>query len=89
MNQWLNNAIWWLDMVKWNFDALANCSDANPAMNAFPMNMTGCTNWGGCQYHDLCRSWANPLQNVERPPIGFEIDFWNPLEEKINMQFDL
>ena len=89
MNQWLNNTIWWLDMIKYNFNALADCSSDSPAMNAFPMNTTSCTNWSGCQYHDLCRAWGNPLQNIEHVPIGFEIDFWNPLEEKINLELDV
>jgi len=79
MNQWLNNAIWWLDLIQYNYDALACCSDSTGTMQAFPMNTTGCTNWFGCSYHDMCRAWSNPLQHVEQPPIGFEIDFWDPL----------
>jgi len=86
MNQWLNNAIWWLDQIKEQFNVLAESSDSTPIMHAFPMNSTSCSNWSGCQYHDLCRAWANPLQYTENVPIGFQIDFWNPLEEDIRVE---
>ena len=80
MNQWLNNTIIWLDMIDYNLKSLTEESDSRLVMQAFPMNTTGCTNWFGCQYHDFCRSWANPLQHTSTPPIGFAIDFWNPLD---------
>jgi len=82
MNAWLNTMLWWLDMIEWNFNLLAECSAKDNIMKAFPMNPTGCTNWSGCPYHDLCMAWANPLKHVERPPIGFQIEHWNPLAEE-------
>jgi len=89
MNQWLNNAIMWLDMIDFNLSSLVEESDSKPIMQAFPMNTTGCANWFGCQYHDFCRAWANPLQHSEEPPIGFKIDFWNPLEEPIKVSLEI
>jgi len=85
LNQWLNNTIEWMSILKQNMYELSLESDSNPVMLTFPMNTTGCSNWFGCQYHDFCRAWANPLQYIEKPPIGFKIDFWNPLEERIRV----
>jgi len=89
MNQWLNTVIYWLDMIQKNFDYLARCSDSDPILSSFPMNSTGCSNWSGCQYHDICRAWANPLQYVDQCPIGFQIDFWNPLETNVNVKLEI
>lgn len=89
MNQWLNNMLWWLDMVEWNFDTLASCSVDDKIMKAFPMNPTGCTNWSGCPYHDLCMAWANPLRHCEKPPIGFRVEYWNPLAEPTRVKLEV
>ena len=89
MNQWLNNTIDWINSICNEFNNLALCHDSEPVMKAFPMNTTGCTNWFGCQYHDYCRAWANPLQHCEKPPIGYDIDFWNPLEEEIKIKLEV
>ena len=90
MNQWLNTAIHWVRMIQNDFESLSECSDSDLILNAFHMNSTGCTNWSGCQYQDLCRAWANPLQYTERPPIGFEVDFWNPLSsEQVRVKLDV
>ena len=83
MNVWLNNALWWLDIIEWNFDQLSECSDEDKVLTAFPMTTTNCSNWTGCPYHDFCIAWDNPLRNCDILPIGFKIDFWNPLEEEV------
>ena len=80
MTQWLNTMLWWLDMIEWNFNTLAECSADDKILRAFPMTPTACTNWGGCPYHDLCMAWSNPLAHCQEPPIGFQVEHWNPLE---------
>lgn len=89
MNQWLNTMLWWLDMVEWNFNTLADCSADDKIMRAFPMNPTGCTNWGGCDYHDFCISWANPLRHCLQPPIGFHVEHWNPLDMPARVKLEV
>jgi hypothetical protein len=89
MEAGLVNIIWWLDQIAWNFDELANCSRDNRTLACFPMNNTGCGNWGGCSYLDFCRTWQNPLQYSDEPPMGFQQDFWNPLEEEKRVRLDV
>ena len=89
MNWWLNNMLWWLDLVEWNFNTLASCSVDDKIMRAFPPNPTGCTNWSGCPYHDLCMSWANPLKHCEQPPIGFKVKRWSPLDEPTRVKLEV
>ena len=89
MSSWLNTMLWWLDMVKWNFDRLAECSESEEVLRAFPMSPTACTNWSGCPYHDLCMSWSNPLKHIDRPPIGFKVEHWSPLNEPARVKLDL
>jgi len=89
MNQWLNTAIYWLEFLKKEFIWLSEDTPSESVMQAFPMNTTGCSNWFGCPYHDLCRAWSNPLQHIEQIPIGFEVDFWNPLLVETKVKLDI
>jgi hypothetical protein len=89
MNWWLNMMLYWLDMVEWNFDILSESSDRDSIMKAFPPNSRSCSNWKGCPYHDLCMSWANPLRHCDNPPIGFKVDFWNPLEAPSRVKLEV
>lgn len=82
MINWLNtvNKLW--DEIENNFDILSNCSDSDTVLEAFPMNPTACTDYGGCAFFDLCTSIANPLRYCQSGPItGYKSRWWNPLEE--------
>jgi len=60
-------------------ERLASCKDSDEIMMAFPRRTENCTKYFRiCPYHDFCLTWSNPLQHCFEPPIGFEIDFWNP-----------
>lgn len=89
MNWWMNTMLWWLDMVEWNFNTLAQCSEKDSVLRAFPPNPTGCTNWGGCPYHDFCMAWSNPLRHCEHPPIGYHVEFWDPLKEDTRVKLEV
>ena len=90
MQLWYNNTIWWLELIKMNFNELANCSDSDSALFCFPQNPTDCSSYGRtCQYADFCRFWANPLQHLDRLPIGMEIDFWDPLKEEAQVELNI
>ena len=53
---------------------------------AFPMNPTSCNKYNGCEYINICRSCPLPDRAVKEvesgPPDGFEISWWNPLEDE-------
>lgn len=89
MNSWLDTMLWWLDLVEWNFDHLAECSAEDNTLKAFPMNPTACVNWSGCPYHDLCMAWSNPLRHVDTVPIGFKVEHWSPLDEPIKLKLEV
>lgn len=89
MNQWLNTTLWWLDMIEWNFNMLSKCRDSDEVMHAFPQNPESCNNYFGCNYHSLCMAWANPLRHVDRVPIGYRTEFWNPTEEPVKVELHL
>lgn len=82
MNAWLNMVNAWYESLETEFEVLRNDEADNPAMYAFPMNPTACTDYGGCGFHDFCTSWANPLANADQPPYGYKVEYWNPLEQK-------
>lgn len=89
MSQWLNTTLWWLDMLEWNFNLLAKCSDSDDVLHAFPQNPENCTKYFGCPYHSLCMAWTNPLRHIYKTPIGFKVEHWNPLVEIPKVTLDI
>lgn len=88
MLNWLTSVHHLFDSIERDFRRLADCSDADPALYAFPMHPTACSSYSGCQFHDLCLCVGNPLRYVGGAPItGFTEYWWNPLadvSEEIN-----
>jgi hypothetical protein len=91
MNAWLWLVNDLLDDIEREFDRLSHCSENDSVLMAFPMNPSGCGAFRGCPYHDYCISWSNPLQRSDEPPLGFKVEFWNPLDmettNKINLEW--
>lgn len=90
MFNWLENTKSWLDKIHNDFDKLSTTTESDPRMNCFPLNGRSCTNWGRiCAYHDLCTTWINPVQHQDQIPVDMEINFWNPLDEKLTEQVNV
>lgn len=46
---------------------------------AFGKNTGHCSNYGGCPYQELCKTWADPVQDSRgQVPLGFEVLEWSP-----------
>jgi len=86
---WLINDI--IDNIERDFDRLSHCKDSDNVLMTFPMNPESCTKYWGCQWHDYCLSWENPLRRCQEPPLGFHYEFWNPSDiittNKINLEW--
>ena len=78
MNAWIHNLDRWLDDLYAEYDLLMSTSDSADFMSAFKQNTTNCTQYWGCQFHDFCIGWANPVQYCSDVPTGFIQRFWNP-----------
>jgi hypothetical protein len=89
MDVWYQNFIWWLDMIKVNFEWLSQDKVDQKVMRSFPMNTTSCTKYFGCPYKDFCAFWDNPLRHADQPPIGFDIFRWDPSEKTASVEIDL
>jgi len=89
MNNWLWHVNNYLDEIDREMERLSHCSESDPVMMCFPMNPVSCTAFRGCPYHDFCLSWQNPLQNAYEPPLGFEVDRWDPSAMDTNVKKDL
>lgn len=81
MLNWLTTVHTLFDQIEEDFAKLANCTDSDTIMDAFPMHPTACTSYAGCQYHDLCTCIANPLCYVGEPITGYTEYWWDPLAE--------
>lgn len=89
MHNWLWTAQYWLDQIQANFNWLKECSDSDPLLYSFPCNANGCTAYGGCPWFDFCNSWQNPLRRCSEPPIGFEVNHWDPTAEEVKTKVDI
>ena len=83
------NVLHWMLEIEWEMERLANCTDKEPVMMCFPMNPSHCTSYFGCKYMDFCLAWANPLQRIEEPPLGFKLEYWDPSQEESKVQFNV
>ncbi len=82
MQIWHSSIMYWINRLQSDFAGLAETTESSNIMECFNLNPKSCTNWGRvCPYHDFCISWPNPIQRSHEPPIGFKIEFWEPLEE--------
>lgn len=80
LQDWLTTTQAWVASIQRQEEILAQESEDDNVLLAFPKNEMGCLSYGReCQYADYCNVWPNPLG--EEMPLGFEKRFWNPMEE--------
>jgi len=89
MNVWLWTVNDLYNRLEDEMDKLDSCKDSDSVLMAFPMNPSNCSKYRGCAYHDFCMSWANPLRQMEEPPLGFKQEFWNPSQQDTTNKLDL
>ena len=89
MSAWLFTVNATIDDIERDMDRLHHSKDSDLVLEAFPMNPVGCTMYRGCEFHDYCLAWQNPLQHSSSPPLGFHIEFWNPAEVETRVKKDI
>ena len=89
MNTWLWSVNDLLDDIERDMDRLFHSSESDDVLMAFRMNPKSCTAYRGCEFHDYCLAWQNPLRRCNEPPLGFKTKFWNPAEREATIKKDL
>lgn len=95
MLSWLTSTTSWFDRLQADLDWLEATPyerlEALDVLPVFPLNSQSCTKYYGCQYHDFCSAWANPLQHIseDEVPLGFVREFWDPNERESKVTFNL
>jgi len=83
MQVWLDTVNYYYEDIVRNMEMLSDAKEEDEVLFAFPLRPTSCLNYGRiCAFNDYCNAWQNPLQKCFEPPLGFEIDFWNPMERE-------
>lgn len=87
MKNWENTVVTLMDRIEANYQMLGNYDDTKYAIQkSFSQNPGACSNYGGCQFHELCTCNSNPLALYEaggrKPPIGYKEFWWNPLAQE-------
>lgn len=81
LDAWLWETHYYIDQIEGNLSVLEERKNAGVNyLAAFPKNTGSCSNFGGCQYADICRSVANPAL-LDEPPLGFKFEHWSPFDE--------
>jgi hypothetical protein len=89
METWLWTVNQWLDQIDREFDRLASCTAADSLLFAFPMNSEACASWSGCEWHDFCSAWSNPLQHCDQVPFGYVVRYWDPREIEATTKMEI
>jgi len=89
MNSWLWTVNNLLDLWEREMEKLFHCTESDEVLQAFPMNGTSCTDYRGCEFHDFCLAWQNPLRQGPDAPLGFQIKFWDPSKRESSVHKDL
>lgn len=89
MNVWLWTVIDLYNDIERDFDRLSHCKEGDEVMMAFPINPGGCTKYRGCEFHDFCMLWDNPLRHCQEPPMGFRQEYWDPREKDARNKMEL
>lgn len=89
MNSWLWTVNSLYSAVEREMERLAHCKEDDSVLMAFPMNGTSCTDYRGCEFHDYCLAWQNPLQQCAEPPLGFRVEYWDPSKREATVRKDL
>lgn len=89
MNTWLWTVNDLLDELDRDMDRLSQSKESDAVLMAFRMNPKSCTSYRGCEFHDYCLAWQNPLRRCQEPPIGFITRWWNPAEREATVKKDL
>lgn len=93
MQVWLDivdDALWRMesDLEQWSEERL----DPGLTMQSYMPNPQSCDRWYGCPYLDFCYAWENPLTHWEPgqdPPMGLQVNFWDPREQKTTERIEL
>ena len=89
MNTWLWTVNDILDELERDMDRLSQSSEADEVLMAFRMNPKACSDYRGCEFHDYCLAWQNPLRRCYEPPLGFIQKFWDPSAKESTVKKDL
>jgi hypothetical protein len=89
MNTWLWTVNDILDELERDMDRLSQSSEGDEVLMAFRMNPKACSDYRGCEFHDYCLAWQNPLRRCYEPPLGFIQRFWDPSAKESTVKKDL
>lgn len=65
-------------------------SEKGEPMSAFPMNPKSCYDYfRECPFHPFCVAWNNPLEHIYQVPLGFRVNYWNPVEKESKVIMNL
>jgi len=90
MNNWLWTVNRYLTEMEYDMVNLDDSKEEDKILTAFPMRPTSCYNYGKmCDYKDFCNAWSNPLRRCHDAPIGFKIEFWDPMAKEAKQIFNV
>lgn len=82
---WVAEINTWWDKLDADFELLSKAKESDEFLKAFPRNFNETINtlfFKLSPYYTIDQFCHNPLQIYATNPLGFKIEFWNPLEQE-------
>lgn len=89
MQAWLYEANYWLNQIEQEMEMLKDDKKENQVMLSFPKNTSSCCTWSACPFIDFCSYWENPLQHCAEPPVGYQVERWNPKKANEDKEYEV
>ncbi len=86
MNTWLWLVNTLLDELDRDMNRLSYCNEGDDVLMAFRQNPKACSDYRGCEFHDYCLAWQNPLRRCYEPPLGYIQRFWDPSQREATVK---
>jgi hypothetical protein len=84
IDSWLFEVQYYSELLTQNFALLSEAKESDEVLHCFPRCPTSCIMFNRpCKFFDICHAVENPLRLVDKTPVGFKQEYWNPTEREI------
>jgi len=90
IEDWVFQADLLFDALEEDWNRLSKVKESDTIMKAFPKCTESCVKYNRiCPMFEICNSWHNPLQKLDRIPSGMKVEFWDPRKEDVKTTMEI
>lgn len=86
---YLDEINYWIDLLDQDLQEFLKADPEEEILRCFSRKPDCCTSFNSvCPYYSICSMTANPKKHEKTNPLGFNVEFWNPLDKEIKTSYD-